>query len=41
MRGSGHAKDIRRYEIRRNGLVVTGAFEGREGIMSGIAHRIA
>ncbi|MBN1886635.1 MAG: AAA family ATPase [Thermoflexales bacterium] len=41
MRGSGHTKDIRRYEIRQNGLVVTGAFEGCEGIMSGITHRIA
>ncbi len=40
MRGSDHAKEIRRYEIRKNGLVVTGPFEGREGILSGIAHRI-
>lgn len=39
MRGSDHAKEIRCYEIRKNGLVVTGPFEGREGILSGIAHR--
>lgn len=40
MRGTDHAKSIQRYEIRKSGLVITGAFEGREGIMSGIAHRI-
>jgi circadian clock protein KaiC len=39
MRGSDHAKDIRRYEIRKNGIAVAGPFEGREGILSGIAHR--
>jgi circadian clock protein KaiC len=41
MRGSDHAKDIRRYEIKKDGMVVTGVFEGREGILSGISHRIA
>ncbi len=42
MRGSDHAKDIRRYEISpKDGVVVTGVFEGREGILSGISHRIA
>lgn len=40
MRGSDHAKDIRRYEIRKTGVAVAGPFEGREGILSGIAHRI-
>jgi circadian clock protein KaiC len=40
MRGTDHAKSIQRYEIRKNGLIITGVFEGREGIMSGIAHRI-
>lgn len=40
MRGSSHARDIRRYEIsRENGIVVDGLFEGREGILSGISHR--
>jgi len=40
LRGADHAKDIRRYEInRRDGIVVTGVFEGREGILSGISHR--
>ncbi len=38
LRGSGHAKEIQRYEIRQNGLVVTGLFEGREGILTGVAH---
>lgn len=38
MRGSDHAKEIRRFEIK-DGLVITDAFEGREGILSGIAHR--
>ncbi|HLF25428.1 MAG TPA: ATPase domain-containing protein [Anaerolineae bacterium] len=42
MRGSDHVKDIRRYEIKgKDGLVVTGVFEGREGILSGISHRTA
>ena len=36
MRGSDHAKDIRRYKIGRGGLVVLEAFEGREGLLSGI-----
>jgi circadian clock protein KaiC len=39
MRGSNHAKEIRRYEIRRGGIVVGGAFENREGILSGTPHR--
>jgi circadian clock protein KaiC len=40
MRGSDHAKEIRRYEIQPSrGMVVTGIFEGREGILSGISHR--
>jgi circadian clock protein KaiC len=42
MRGSHHAKDIRRFEINhKDGAVVTGVFEEREGILSGISHRIA
>ena len=40
MRGSDHAKEIRRYEIRTGGLVVTGPFEGRESILTGISHRV-
>ncbi len=39
MRGSDHAKEIRRYEIRRGGLVVGEAFEGRHGLLRGIAYR--
>jgi circadian clock protein KaiC len=41
MRGSDHAKDIRRLEIRKGGLVITDVFEGRENILSGISHRAA
>jgi circadian clock protein KaiC len=40
MRGSDHIKEIRRYEIRKGGLVVTGPFEGRESILTGISHRV-
>ena len=40
MRGSDHVKEIRRFEISaKDGMVVTGMFEGREGILSGISHR--
>ena len=39
MRGVDHAKEIRRAEIRRGGMVVTDTFEGRENILSGISHR--
>jgi len=41
MRGSDHAKEIRRLEIRKGGLVITDVFEGRESILSGISHRAA
>lgn len=39
MRGSNHAKEIRRYEIRTGGLEVLNVFEGREGLLSGSPHR--
>jgi circadian clock protein KaiC len=35
LRGSDHAKDIRRFEITPHGIEVQDIFEGREGIMSG------
>lgn len=41
MRGSDHVKEIRRYEIRKGGMVVTGPFEGRENILTGISHRVS
>jgi circadian clock protein KaiC len=41
MRGSDHVKEIRRYEIRKGGLVVTSTFEGRESILTGISHRVS
>jgi circadian clock protein KaiC len=40
MRGSDHIKEIRRYEIARGGLNVTGVFEGREAILSGSPYRV-
>jgi circadian clock protein KaiC len=40
MRGSDHVKEIRRYEIERGGIKVTGVFEGREAILSGIPYRV-
>jgi circadian clock protein KaiC len=41
MRGSDHAKDIRQYEITKNGIEVQSKFEGREGILSGSPRRMA
>lgn len=41
MRGSDHAKDIRQYEITRNGIEVLSKFEGQEGILSGSPRRMA
>lgn len=38
MRGSGHAKEIRRYRIQAGGLTVLDVFEGREGLLSGTPH---
>lgn len=40
MRGSDHAKEIRNFEIRQEGVVVTSKFEGREGLLSGSPRRI-
>ncbi len=39
MRGSDHAKEIRRYEIKQGGIEVMNVFEGREGLLSGTPHR--
>lgn len=41
LRGSDHAKDIRRFEINPQGIEVQAKFEGREGIMSGSPRRMA
>jgi len=35
MRGSAHTQGIHRYEIRREGVVVTGKFEGLRGLLTG------
>jgi len=40
MRGSSHAKEIRRYEIGQGGLTVLDAFEGREGLLTGIPRHV-
>ncbi|MBN1179330.1 MAG: ATPase [Anaerolineae bacterium] len=39
MRGSDHAKEIRRYEISAGGLQVKEVFEGRQGLLSGMPYR--
>jgi circadian clock protein KaiC len=39
MRGSAHAQGIHRYEIRREGLVVTNKFEGLRGLLTGTPSR--
>ncbi len=41
LRGSDHAKDIRQFEITKNGVEIMAKFEGREGIMSGSPRRMA
>jgi circadian clock protein KaiC len=38
-RGSDHDKAIRRFEIRREGVVVGEAFQGREAILTGTPRR--
>jgi len=41
MRGSGHAREIRRFSIGRHGIQVGEPFSGQEGILSGSPHRVA
>ncbi len=41
LRGSDHAKDIRQFEITRQGIEIMSKFEGQEGIMSGSPRRMA
>ncbi|RMF37809.1 MAG: ATPase [Chloroflexi bacterium] len=40
LRGSDHAKEIRRFEITASGIRVMDTFKGREGIMSGSPRRM-
>ena len=40
MRGSDHAKDIRRFEIDHGGIRVIGRFEGQEGLLTGSPRRM-
>jgi len=39
MRGSNHAKEIRRYDVGSGGLAISDVFEGRQGLLSGIPYR--
>lgn len=41
LRGSDHAKDIRQFEITRQGIEIMSRFEGQEGILSGSPRRMA
>ena len=38
-RGSDHDKAIRRFEIKQGGIVVREAFQGRQGLLSGMPRR--
>lgn len=40
MRGSDHAKDIRRFEIDQGGIHMTGRFERQEGLLTGSPRRV-
>jgi len=40
MRGSDHAKDIRRFEIDQGGIHIIGRFEGQEGLLTGSPRRM-
>jgi circadian clock protein KaiC len=40
-RGSDHDKAIRRFEIKRDGIAVGDAFQGREGLLTGVPRRTA
>ena len=40
LRGSDHDRRIRHYHIEEGGLVVEDPFQGRQGILSGISHRV-
>jgi circadian clock protein KaiC len=41
MRGSAHAREIRRFSIGKYGIEVGDPFSGQEGILSGSPHRVA
>lgn len=41
LRGSDHAKDIRRFSICGDGILVQDKFEGREGLLSGSPRTMA
>lgn len=41
VRGTDHAKDIRRFEITADGIQVRSRFEGQEAIMSGSPRKMA
>ena len=41
MRGSAHAKEIRKFSIGPGGIQIGEPFSGQEGILSGSPHRVA
>ena len=41
MRGSPHTKEIHRFEIRQEGIVVGDKFEGLRGLLTGIPTRVS
>jgi circadian clock protein KaiC len=40
MRGSGHSKELRLYEVEANGIVIGDSLRGYEGVITGVAHRL-
>jgi circadian clock protein KaiC len=38
-RGSDHDKSIRRFEVKRGGIVIHEPFENRAGLLTGVPHR--
>jgi circadian clock protein KaiC len=40
MRGGLHAQGIHRFEIREEGIVVTGKFEGLQGLLTGVPRHV-
>ncbi len=41
VRGSNHSKELRRYEITNNGIVIGQSLVGYEGIMTGVTRKVS
>ena len=39
IRGSDHAKDVRRFEIKPGGILLGDRFEGHEGVLASLSRR--